>query len=69
MKITNCKTFHLTEKELKEAITDWVANRFSFDDQYFKILNHNKAIIEINSNGTISIMIDGEFEEYNSEKK
>lgn len=69
MKITSSKTIHLTEKELRDAIGNWLAERTSYENVYYKQFMNNKSIFEFDANGNLVIMIDGEVEEYNSEKK
>jgi hypothetical protein len=68
MKITSSKTIHLTEKELKQAIGDWLAERSSYEDGYYRLFSENKSIFEFDRNGNLVIVIDGEVEEYDSEK-
>jgi hypothetical protein len=69
MKVTSSKTIHLTEKELKEAIGNWLAERTSYEDRYYRHFTGNKSIFEFDEDGNLVIIIDGEIEEYNSEKK
>jgi hypothetical protein len=69
MKVTSSKTIHLTEKEVKDAIGNWLAERASYEDGYYRLFVNNKSIFEFDKNGDLIIVIDGEIEEYNSEKK
>jgi nitrate reductase NapAB chaperone NapD len=69
MKVTSSKTIHVTEKELKEAIGNWLAERTSHEDVYYQHFIHNNSIFEFDKDGNLIIVIDGETEEYNSEKK
>ena len=69
MKVTNSKTIHLTEKEVREAIGNWLAERSSYDDLYYQLFTKNKSTLDFNHDGSLFIVVDGEIEEYNSEKK
>ena len=41
----------------------------SYDDIYYRIFMQNKTIFEFDKTGNLTIIIDGEVEEYNSEKR
>jgi hypothetical protein len=69
MKVTSSKTIHLSEKELKDAVGNWLAERTSYGDVYYRHFIHNNSILEFDRDGNLVIVIDGEIEEYNSEKK
>jgi hypothetical protein len=69
MRVTSSKTIHLTEKELRYAIGNWLAERSSYEDKYYRQFILNKSILEFDRNGNLIIVIDGEVEEYNSENK
>ena len=69
MKVTSSKTIHLTDKDLREAIANWLSERSSYEDSYYRMFMFNKSIFEFDKNGNLVIVIDGEIEEYNSEKK
>jgi hypothetical protein len=67
MKVTNSKIIYLSEKEVKEAVGDWLADRYSYDHDYYKIFKHNHSMLHFDENGNLSIVIDGEVEEFNSD--
>lgn len=69
MRVTSSKTIHLTEKELRDAIGNWLAERASYEDGYYRQFIHNRSILEFDRSGNLVIVMDGEIEEYNSEKK
>ena len=72
MKVTSSKTIHLSEKELKTMIADWLlerAERASCDDGYFQLFVNNHSTFEFSNDGSLIIVIDGEIVEFDSEKR
>lgn len=69
MRVTNSKIIYLTEKEVKEAIEDWLATRHSYEHPYYKIFKNNYSMLDFDEAGNLAIVLDGEVEEYDSEKK
>jgi len=69
MRVTNSKIIYLTEKEVRQAIEDWLADHSSYDDPYYKLFKNNHSMLDFDQNGNLSIVVDGEVEEYNSEKR
>lgn len=69
MRVTSSKTIHITEKELKNIIADWLGERASYDDAYYKLFVNNHCLFEFDEKGNLVVVIDGELEEYNSDKK
>ena len=69
MRVTNSKIIYLTEKEVKEAIEDWLATRHSYEHPYYKLFKNNYSMLDFDKSGNLAIVVDGEVEEYNSEKK
>jgi hypothetical protein len=69
MKVTNSKIIYLTEREVKEAIENWLAARYSYDHPYYSLFKNNHSMLDFDEHGNLAIVIDGEVEEYNSEKK
>jgi hypothetical protein len=66
MRVTNSKIIYLTEKEVKEAIMDWVFSRHN--EEYHNILMQNNFALDFHNN-CLALVVDGEVEEYNLEKK
>ena len=69
MRVTNSKIIYLTKKEVKEAIEDWLAARHSYDHPYYKLFKNNHSMLDFDEHGNLAVVVDGEVEEYNSEKK
>lgn len=69
MKVTNSKIIYLSEKEVREAIENWLAERHSYDHIYYKLFKNNHSMLDFDEKGNLSIVVDGEVEEYNSETK
>lgn len=69
MKVTSSKTFHLTQQELKTIISEWLWVKSTENSQYYRLFTTNNSTFEFDRNGDLTIIIDGEIEEYNSEKK
>lgn len=69
MRITSSKTIHLTEVEIKEAIAQWLGDNLPNTDLTYNLFMSRNSILDFSKNGGLSIIIDGEVEEYNSEKK
>jgi hypothetical protein len=69
MRVTNSKIIYLTEKEVRQAIEDWLAARHSYDHPYYKLFKNNHSMLDFDQDGNLSIVVDGEVEEYNSEKR
>lgn len=69
MKVTSSKTIYLSEKELKNIITNWLLEKSSFDNGYYQLLANNHSILEFDKNGDLAIVIDGEIVEFDSEKR
>ena len=68
MRVTNSKIIYLTEKEVKEAIEDWLATHHSYEHPYYKLFKNNYSMLDFDESGNLAIVVDGEVEEYNSEK-
>jgi hypothetical protein len=66
MKVTNSKIIYLSEKEVKEAIGDWLADRHSYDHPYYRLFKQSCSILDLDKDKNLSIIIN--VEEYNSEK-
>jgi hypothetical protein len=69
MKVTSSKTIHLSEKELKTIIADWLLERSSPNDSYYQKKKKNHSTFEFSKDGNLVIIIDGEIVEFDSEKK
>ena len=69
MKVTSSRTFHLTQQELKTIISEWLWVKSTENSQYYRLFTTNNSTFEFDRNGDLTIIIDGEIEEYNSEKK
>lgn len=69
MKVTSSKTIHLSEKELKTIIADWLFERGSCNDAYYQLFVNNHSTFEFSKDGNLVIIIDGEIVEFDSEKK
>ena len=69
MKITNLKTIHLNNLEVKNAIVAWLGKNLPYDNLAFTLLLNNNFILNFKNDGGLSIVIYAEIEEYNSEKK
>ena len=69
MKVTSSKTIHLSEKELKTMIADWLLERASCDDGYYQLFANNHSTFEFSNDGSLIIVIDGEIVEFDSEKR
>ena len=69
MKVTSSKTIHLSEKELKTIIADWLLERSSPNDSYYQLFANNHSTFEFSKDGNLVIIIDGEIVEFDSDKK
>ena len=69
MKVTSSKTIHLSERELKTIIADWLLERSSPNDSYYQLFVNNHSTFEFSKDGNLVIIIDGEIVEFDSEKK